>query len=183
MFLWKQCSGALWWSMTFWWDLIWPRTAWYTQLFPLSFPPILSFSIFRLFIVAQNLPYPILCDHCPIMQWEMPPATTIYVCVENVTELWPHHKHIFLHPLRRDTVALRVCWSPTCFERVGQNKSFGAHLSATGFLLGFRNRAVPAYNRMMNLASYCPSQRPGTDGGVRKFWQLRPCWAKCKTED
>lgn len=45
------------------------------------FPFLSSHSIFRLFIVAQNLPYPILCDHCPIMQWEMPPATTIYVCV------------------------------------------------------------------------------------------------------
>lgn len=65
-------------------DLRWPRTTWstlHTHNSSPSFPPSLSFPIFRLFIVAQNLPYPILWNHCPIMQWEMPPATTIYVCV------------------------------------------------------------------------------------------------------
>lgn len=57
-------------------DLIWPRTIWSTRHTHNSSPSFPSFSLWH-----KNLPYPILCNHCPIMQWEMPPATTIYLCV------------------------------------------------------------------------------------------------------
>lgn len=152
--------------------LTWPRTNWHTQLIhflPLYITPSSAFSVWHKTCLIQfcAITVPSCSERCPLPPPFMSVWRTLLNC-DHTTNTFPFP---LLHPLRRDTVALRVCWSPTCFERVGQNKSFGAHLSATGFLLGFRNRAVPAYNRMMNPASYCPSQLPSPSLTPRDRWR------------
>lgn len=158
------------WSVTLGLDLIWPRTIWSTLHTHNSSPSFPSFSLWHKTCLIRYcaITVPSCSERCPLL------PLFISVCGKRywtVTTPQTHFPFPLLHPLRWDTVALWVCWFPTIFERFGQNKSFGAHLSATGFLLGFRNRAVPAYNRMMNPASYCRSQRPSPSLTAQDRWR------------
>lgn len=169
-------------------DLIWPRTIWSTRHTHNSSPSFPSFSLWH-----KNLPYPILCNHCPIMQWEMPPATTIYLCVENVTELWPHHKHIFL--FRFFILSDETPWpsgsvdSPQYLSDSGKTNLLGLTWARQAFCWGSGTEPCQLITGWWilpptaGLSARLPPSRPGTDGEVQKFWQLWPRWAKCKTED
>lgn len=177
------------WSVTLRLDLIWPRTIWstrhtHTTLLP-HFLPFHYGTKPALSNIVQSLSHHAMrvapCYHY------------LCLCVENVTELWPHHKHIFL--FRFFILSDETPWpsgsvdSPQFLSDSGKTNLLGLTWARQAFCWGSGTEQCQLITGWWilpptaGLSARLPPSWPGTDGEVRKFWQLWPHWAKCKTED
>lgn len=154
---------------------------------PLCLTPSSAFSLWHKTCLFQfcAITVPSCSERCPL-----PPP---FMCVENVTELWPHHKHIFL--FRFFILSDETPWPsgavglPHVLGESGKTNLLGLTWARQAFCWGSGTEQCQLITGWWilpptaHLSARLPPPRPGTDGEVRKFWQLRPCWAKCKTKD